>query len=284
MSRAQLIEAREDTLRVLATLDALLAEAPANDIVAPPPPSVPVTPATAHAGLQKPDAFYAELRRTRVLGAEISPEEFAGCESLLAAGAGVLPLAWMAAVLGTAHWETGGVMAPNVENLNYTSAKRIRQVWPSRFPTEASAAPYVRNARALANKVYNGSYDARGQLVDRMGNRPDSDDGWTFRGRGQGHLTGRDNYERADEELGLGGSLVANPDRALEPDISARILVIGMRDGWFTGHRLNHFINNAATEAQFANSRPIINPDRNGPAMAKLCVIYRDALRLGDWR
>src|SRR5436190_1642882 len=42
-----------------------------------------------------------------------------------------------------------------VENMNYT-AKRIAQVWPSRFPTQASAAPYSGNPRALANKVYNG--------------------------------------------------------------------------------------------------------------------------------
>jgi putative chitinase len=47
-----------------------------------------------------------------------------------------------------------------VENMNYT-AQRITQVWPSRFPTQASAAPFSGNPRALANKVYNG----------RMGNR-----------------------------------------------------------------------------------------------------------------
>ena len=117
-----------------------------------------------------------------------------------------------------------------------------------------------------------------------MGNRPGTDDGWLYRGRGQGHLTGLDNYVRADRELDLGGTLVANPDRALEPDISARILIIGMRDGWFTGETLNDFINTAATEQQFANARPIINPDRNGPAVARLCVVYRDALRAGDWR
>jgi putative chitinase len=59
-----------------------------------------------------------------------------------------------------------------VENLNY-SATRMMAVWPSRFPSHASAAPYAHNPRALANKVYNG----------RMGNRIGSDDGWSFRGR-----------------------------------------------------------------------------------------------------
>src|SRR3954463_14216320 len=65
-----------------------------------------------------------------------------------------------------------------VENMNYT-AKRITQVWPSRFPTQDSAAPFSGNPRALANKVYNG----------RMGNRPGSDDGYNFRGRGGSQTT-----------------------------------------------------------------------------------------------
>src|SRR4051812_48849098 len=52
-----------------------------------------------------------------------------------------------------------------VENMNY-SAKRMTQVWPSRFPTIESAAPYANNPRALANKVYNG----------RMGNHLGTDD------------------------------------------------------------------------------------------------------------
>src|SRR4051812_33114963 len=41
------------------------------------------------------------------------------------------------------------------ENMNYT-AKRMTQVWPSRFPTETSAAPYAHNPEKLANKVYGG--------------------------------------------------------------------------------------------------------------------------------
>jgi putative chitinase len=35
-----------------------------------------------------------------------------------------------------------------VENLNYT-AGRMMQVWPSRFPTMAMAAPYAGNSKAL---------------------------------------------------------------------------------------------------------------------------------------
>lgn len=72
------------------------------------------------------------------------------------------------------------------EGLTYTSAARIRQVWPRRFRTDAQAAPFVRNARALANHVYNG----------RMGNAAGSDDGWTFRGGGMMQTTGREGYRK----------------------------------------------------------------------------------------
>jgi putative chitinase len=92
-----------------------------------------------------------------------------------------------------------------VENLNYT-AERMMKVWPSRFPTLASAAPYAGNPRELANKVYNG----------RMGNRPGSDDGWNFRGRGGSQTTGREGYERVAKQAGV--DVVNNPDLLIAPD------------------------------------------------------------------
>lgn len=87
-----------------------------------------------------------------------------------------------------------------VENLNYTTPERIRQVWPSRFPTVASARPFVRNPRALANKVYGG----------RLGNKG-PDDGWRYRGGGAIMVTGRTNYGLASGWTGL--NLVAEPEQ-----------------------------------------------------------------------
>ncbi|WP_375411219.1 glycoside hydrolase family 19 protein [uncultured Bradyrhizobium sp.] len=101
-----------------------------------------------------------------------------------------------------------------VENLNY-SAGRMMQVWPSRFPTMAGAAPYAGNARALANKVYNG----------RMGNAAGSDDGWNFRGRGAVQTTGREGYARLAAAVGL--DLVRHPDLVNDP---AHFLECGVAD------------------------------------------------------
>jgi putative chitinase len=101
-----------------------------------------------------------------------------------------------------------------VENLNYT-AGRMMQVWPSRFPTLASAAPYAHNPRALANKVYNG----------RMGNAVGSDDGWNFRGRGACQTTGREGYARLARATGL--DLIDHPELVNDPRY---FLVCGVAD------------------------------------------------------
>lgn len=93
-----------------------------------------------------------------------------------------------------------------VESLTY-SAKRLMEVWPGRFPTYASAVPYANNPRKLADKVYDG---LRADGSDRMGNRPGTDDGFNYRGRGGSQLTGRSNYGRLGAILGI--DLINNPD------------------------------------------------------------------------
>lgn len=275
MSRELLLA---EVAKIRASADALEALAVSGGDIGPEatpsPPTASPTPPADLVGLQKPAAFYNHLRASKLLGATISNEEFAGCEAILAAGAGKLPMSWAAYCLATDFHETGGEMAPNVESLNYTTAARIREVWPNRFPTIASAEPFVRNAKALANHVYNG----------RMGNRPGTNDGWDHRGRGQVHITGREMYAKLDAELGLGGELSKNPDLALRPDISARILVIGMLKGLFTGKKLNDFIAAKPTRQQFVNARRIVNPDGSGGKVADAAEVFYAALQAGDWR
>lgn len=99
-----------------------------------------------------------------------------------------------------------------VENMSY-SAGRMMQVWPSRFPTMASATPYAGDPKALANKVYNG----------RMGNAPGSDDGWNFRGRGGSQTTGREGYERVKKQTGI--DVVAHPEYLIDPKYFLRCAV-----------------------------------------------------------
>lgn len=78
-----------------------------------------------------------------------------------------------------------------VEDTSY-SAARIHAVWPKRFPTLASAQRFAHRPEDLAVTVYG----------DRMGNRPGTDDGWTFRGQGLLETTGRGNVGALGRHMG----------------------------------------------------------------------------------
>lgn len=97
-----------------------------------------------------------------------------------------------------------GALRLAVENLNY-SAKRIRQVWPSRFASIETARHFANDPAALANAVYGG----------RMGN-VDPGDGWEFRGRGLLQLTGKDAYRAIGQRIYV--DLLTDPDVVLLPE------------------------------------------------------------------
>lgn len=126
--------------------------------------------------------------------------------------------------LGQLYVESAGFVRFE-ENLNY-SEERLHAVWPNRFPSLASAEPFAHNPQALADKVY-GS---------RLGNTQ-PDDGWTYRGRGLIQITGRDNYHRFGDRLGI--DLINHPDLAAQPICAARIA----GDYW-SAHGLNESADN----------------------------------------
>lgn len=80
-------------------------------------------------------------------------------------------------------------------------------------------------------------------------------DGKTWLGRGLVQLTHRRNYEAMSEVIGI--DLVAQPERAMEPQVSAAILIEGMLRGSFTGRRLSQYFD--TRRADWAGARAIIN-------------------------
>lgn len=216
-------------------------------------------------------AFFDALRHPKsgVFGMVLLPAQVNVMEAILDQTAD-LPIPHVAYILATAYHEPGpkSRMMPNRENMTYTSAARIAAVWPSRFGA-ASAAPFVRNPRGLANRVYNG----------RLGNRPGSEDGWIYRGGGLDHLTGREHYQTLSAIVGR--DLVANPDAILEPEIAVKSLVHGMTTGRYRDLSLSDYGPRADRGFDYVAARAIVNADvkANGKLIAGYAAAFEKALR-----
>jgi len=113
-------------------------------------------------------------------------------------------------VLAQFDAESGGKTDAQ-ENLNY-SAKRLLEVFPKKFKDLKDAEDVAAGGKeSIGNRIYGG----------RMGNA--DDEGFKYRGRGLVQLTGKDNYKKFGELLGI--DLVKDPDLAATPDIAKAIAV-----------------------------------------------------------
>ena len=91
-----------------------------------------------------------------------------------------------------------------------------------------------------------------------------------FFGRGYVQLTHEDNYRKAGEKLGL--DLVADPSKALIPEIAALILIRGMQEGWFTTKKLSDF------PSDFVSSRAVVNGSDRATLIAGYAYGFLQAL------
>jgi peptidoglycan L-alanyl-D-glutamate endopeptidase CwlK len=121
----------------------------------------------------------------------------------------------------------------------------------SRFNTSPSGRPFY-------------LYDHRRDL----GNEGPPD-GQIYKGRGFAQLTGRENYRRVGEALGLGTRLVDRPDLASEPAAAGRILA-----AFLASRRLP--LKEALMEGDLRRARRLVNGGSHGLER------FADAWRRGD--
>lgn len=211
-------------------------------------------------------SVFFDAVRASVFGNSLAQSQVDGIDAILdgCAAEQIADQRHVAYVLATPMIETGGTFKPIVENLNY-SAQGLRATFGKYF-SAADAAAYARQPERIANRAY----------ANRMGNGPESSgDGWKYRGRGYCQITGHDNYAKFGTLLGV--DLIGNPDLATRPEIAGKVIVVGMRDGLFTGHRLGEYF--TAGFSDWVNARRIINGLDRAQDIARYAKLFNTALQ-----
>lgn len=101
-----------------------------------------------------------------------------------------------------------------------------------------------------------------------------------YYGRGDVQLTWYENYERMGELLGI--PLLENPELALDPEVSARIMIEGMTKGRsnrgdFTGVSLENYFNSYTDDP--VNARRIINGLDKANIISSYYFKFLDAIK-----
>lgn len=101
---------------------------------------------------------------------------------------------------------------------------------------------------------------------------------YPYIGYGYVQLTWKDNYSRIGKLIGV--NLIKNPEKALEPEIAANIMVQGMLNGWFTGvgFRRKRPVGRYDRDA-YVRARAIINVTDKAELIADYAMVFEKALR-----
>ena len=203
-------------------------------------------------------AFFSHIRE-KLFSGGLEQTQVDGINALVLAGVqNSLTVQQHAYVLATAYHETARTMQPVREYGR--GAGRKYGTWHT-------------NSHGVKYCLKNGS----GNAVYTQEECPH-----LFYGRGHVQLTWYDNYQRATRELNQNLpenehiDLVAQPDLALNNDISAKIIVLGMKQGWFTGKKLADYINDHRTD--FVSARRIVNGTDKADQIARYARIFEIAL------
>ena len=111
------------------------------------------------------------------------------------------------------QYESGGKV--KTESGYYKTAYRITDTFGTKRLQGHDPKELTKSSEKLFNVVYGGEWGKK-----NLGNTEEGD-GFKFRGRGYIQITGRANYKKFGDMIGV--DLISNPDRALEPEIANKI-------------------------------------------------------------
>lgn len=125
-----------------------------------------------------------------------------------------------------------------------------------------------------SNERFERLYGPQTEVGKQLGNTQPGD-GARFHGRGYVQLTGRSNYKRASQLTSV--DLIADPDKAKDPALAYRIAIQGMKDGWFTAHKLSQFFRDGVLP-DWTNARTIINNHDKAERIATIAQHFDEIL------
>jgi hypothetical protein len=157
----------------------------------------------------------------------------------------------------------------DVRHLAYALATAFHETGATMQPVRETMAPNDDAAIGILDRAF--AAGRLGQVKVPYWRRDAEGKSWL--GRGLVQLTHRRNYEAMSAVTGI--DLVEKPQRAMEPQVSALILVEGMMRGSFTGRRLSHYF--SGVRADWEGARAIIN----GTDRADLVAGYGRAFHMG---
>lgn len=96
-----------------------------------------------------------------------------------------------------------------------------------------------------------------------------------YYGRGYVQLTWFNNFKKASGKLKH--DFLNNPDDAMQIEHATNILLLGMKEGWFTGRKLSDYIN--PSKRDYVNARRIINGMDKASLIAGYAETFERALR-----
>ena len=109
--------------------------------------------------------------------------------------------------------ESGGKV--KTESGYYRTAERITEIFGTKRLQGKDPKELTKSSEKLFNTVYGGEWGKK-----NLGNTEEGD-GFKYRGRGYIQITGKANYKKFGDMIGV--DLVANPEKALEPKIADQI-------------------------------------------------------------
>jgi putative chitinase len=150
---------------------------------------------------------------------------------------------WLAYILATVHYETDRSFKPMSEG-------------------GARARHLAQNERAT---------DGRGEDAE---DAVDEEEWRRYFGRGFVLLTYKSNYDWVGSKIGV--DLLNDPDRALDLRVASRVMIAGMRHGWFTGRKLSDYLN--GQKEDWVGARQVVNGTSKANLVAGYALHYYAAI------